>query len=150
MPQQVMDEGFNDIDLTLQPYIRQPYLSDVIQQVLGRFLGWNNAQKRWIRLRADSDGRLMVSTNPAQVSVATVTRITLAGSDELLMAANTSRKMWRIFNQGSSSVKICFDTSIGSANYFTVGAGGTYSDENYLGAVRIEGTTGDIVELIEL
>lgn len=150
MPQQAMDEGFNDSDITLQPYIRQPFISDTIQQALSRLMGWNTAQKRWRKLVADSDGRLMVTTSPSQSLTATVTRTTLAGTDELLMAANPSRKMWRMFNQGSNSVKVCFEDTIGAANYFTVGAGGTYSDENYLGAVRVQGTANDVIELIEI
>ena len=141
--------GFGDSDAQLEPPIQQPKVSEDIQQTLSRLLGWNSGTDRFLLVAVDVEGRLLVSQSTTKASTGVITRVTLTGSDQLVLNSNDFRRGFRLLNRGATTVKVAFETPIGTS-YFTLDANGTYYDDVYSGNVYLNGTAANVVEVIEL
>lgn len=149
MPQKSLKRGFNDSDLELNPYVQEPLVMDTIQQSLARILGWSDDEIRWLRLRCDTDGRLLVSAAQSKVSLATISQLTMTGGTDAALADNPTRKAFTIQNKGAAIMKLSYVTPVGASNFFTIASNGIFSNDVYTGAVYLTGTAADIAELIE-
>lgn len=144
------NDGFNTLDLGLQPYQKDIVIADKLDQALARLLGFDVNNKTWRTLKTDSDGRLYVTTAPTQTNVAPQSNPTVGLAQSAILAANPSRKLMIIQNLGAAPIYIGFGNNITTATGFQIAAGQTFIDDHFLGVVNaISGVAAQDVRIVE-
>ncbi len=143
-------DGFGEVAIDQQPRDLLPEIDEKVQPTLARLLGWESGVPQFRLIEVDSDGRILVSTDPTKVSDGTISHLSITATTQVVLGANSSRKYWFIRNDGVANVSFSFVTPVGSANFITLPAGGTFSDSNYTGAIYALGTVGDTLQIIEV
>lgn len=144
------NDGFNTLDIGVQPYLKDIAISDNLQQTLDRLMAFDLPNKTWRTLKSDSDGRLYVTTAPTQTSTAPQSNPTVGVAQSAILAANPSRKLMMIQNLGSNAIYIGFGNNITTVTGFQIPSGATFIDDHFLGVVNaISGTAGQDVRIVE-
>lgn len=143
-------DGFNTLDLGLQPYVKDIPISDNLQQTLDRLMAFDVNNKTWRTLKSDSDGRLYVTTAPTQTTIAPQSNPTVGVAQSAILGANPSRKLMIIQNLGGSPIYLGFGNNITAATGFQIAPGQTFIDDHFLGVVNaISGVAGQDVRIVE-
>lgn len=144
------NDGFNTLDLGLQPYLSDIPISDNLQQTLDRLMAFDVNNKTWRTLKSDSDGRLFVTTAPTQTSTAPQSNPTVGVAQSAILSANPSRKLMMIQNLGSAAIYVGFGNNITTATGFQIAPQQTFIDDHFLGIVNaISGSAGQDVRIVE-
>jgi len=135
MTNKIVQAYFDRMEVELMDRVGVQLLSDDIQQVLTRLMGWHDGSERFKLVRVDTDGRLYVSTSPTQASEATNSLASLTTTPSTVLAANPSRKQYFIYNEGADTVYLAFGSTLATTTAFIVPSGGVMADDIYTGII---------------
>jgi hypothetical protein len=128
-------KGFGITDLEVSPNDLFPSIDDTINQSIARLLGWDSISESYRSIVVDSDGRVLVSTSPTKASSSVNSVASVDDSGVTLLQANSSRKGYSIYNNGSEIVYIRFGNTPVVASGFPIPTGGFISDTVYTGEI---------------
>lgn len=98
--------------------------------------GYNVANKKWLPVLVNSDGRLLVSSEDSPVSSINQSKVATSTSNALVLASNSDRKQFVIQNVGTSDVYLSFSSDDATTDDFLLVAGATWIENQYFGAVN--------------
>ena len=109
MPQKIQDTRFSRREMMLDPFIDIETIEDVVRKTLSHLLGWNETDKKWLKLRCDTAGKLMVSgVSPAGSFV----HNKISASDtESSVTLTENYTQHVIYNDGPYDVHVNFDAT---------------------------------------
>lgn len=128
-----------------------PEISTDIQSTLDRLMGFDANNEQFNLLLCDSDGRLLVSTSATQGASAVNSAPVVGVATTILLAANLSRKIVYIFNNGTSPIFVTYGVPATLALGFPIAPGGAFIEDRYLGAINaISSIAGQDTRVVEI
>ena len=107
MAQKIQDSRFSRREIPLDPFISFETIEEVVKKTLAHLLGWNDAEKRWIKLRVDSSGRLLTAV-PGLATQHVISKIS-ASDTESVTTLTENYTSHIIYNDGPDAVYVNFD-----------------------------------------
>lgn len=142
--QRIIDEDFANIEIEVEPYNKDLYLTEKVQHSLSKLFALYEAGRQYKALRSNSAGELLVSSEGGQVSTGTVAQVAVGTTATLILASNVNRREVLIENMGINDCYIGFGSGVTTANGFLLPAGTSFSTDKYTGnfyAIRDSATT---------
>lgn len=143
-------ENFNNTEAQLAPNPLFPTVSEDVIQTLTRLLAQdiNNGIFRF--LRADQDGRLLVTSSAVQVSTSQQPVVSVSTVAINLLPQNTSRHVFIVQNLGTNPIELFFGITPVFGNGLQVPANGVFIDDHYLGKIdAIAGSGSNSTRVVE-
>jgi len=124
MAQKIQDSRFSRREIPLDPFISFETIEEIVKKTLAHLLGWNDAEKKWIKLRVDSSGRLLTAV-PGLATSHVISKISATDSENnTTLAENYTSHI--IYNDGPDPVYVEFDQTA-TTNSFKIPAGSSLS-----------------------
>lgn len=147
----VLTKNFESLELELSPFNQLPVVTADIQQTLSRTLGWDESSRLWRRLLLDSDGAIILSSQPSKATTGDNSAVSVLIASTTILNANGSRKGFVLRNNGATNVYVSYETPAVAAIAFPILPGETYSDDAYTGALYgISDAAPNDVRVVEL
>ena len=107
MVQKIQKTDFSRREIPLDPFLTFEEIDERVSKTLSHLQAWNEAGKRWVMLRADSSGRLII----APVGLATTHAINkISASDtETVTTLAENYTSHVIYNDGPDAVYVNFN-----------------------------------------
>lgn len=127
------DMGNNEYEV--HPYDSLPEVDTKLLSTLSKIMARNDAQNRFLFVRADNTGRLLVSTSAAEVTVAAHSAVNVTVAGQTLLNANTARVAFLVQNLGAADIYIRLDAIPSLALGIKLAPNDNFVDDTYVGAV---------------
>jgi len=128
--------NFSSTNIELDPYDRDPEISETIDQSLVYLMARHVASEMWKMLTCDTDGRLLVSLSATQVTAGVNSAPVIGTTTSVVLANNVNRRQYFMYNNGSVTVYLSFGVAAVLATGFPLPPGGVFSDDQYVGAIN--------------
>lgn len=133
--QRIINDTFVNIEIELEPFQKDLYLSEKVQHALSKLFAYYDAGQQFKAVRVNSAGELLVSSEGGQVSSGSVAQVAVNAAATLIIASNAVRREILLENMGSNDCYIGFDNTVTTANGFLLPAGATFSTDVYTGNI---------------
>lgn len=109
-------------------------------------LGYNESSKKWIPVLVDSDGQVQVNSVASTVESVTQSKVEPTSSNTLMLAANSSRKLFVVNNFGTETVYLNLSSNDADTDDFPLKPDTIYVETNWKGEVNsiTASGTGDL------
>lgn len=122
-------------DFEFSELMQNPEISKEVLQALVYLIGYDITNKTFRFANIDSDGRLYVSSGAVKTSDAALSQATADTTAVELIASTSTRKAIEIYNNGTETVYIGFDSGVTIVTGFPIPSGASWYNENYIGAI---------------
>ncbi len=120
-------------DIEYEDFHAQPQVSFDIQKTLARLLAWNEQTERFVRLRADAAGRLIVSPGGAEEASFNIDVYTVSNVAQQILSYRTNRQRVRLLNCGSVTIYVGSSASVTNATGWPIAPGEEFIEDLYTG-----------------
>lgn len=151
MPRYAVDYKPSRVEFQLLEFDLDIPISDDIQDTISRVMGYHEAAETFKYLRTDGQGRLLVSSAASAVSTATTTSTNVLAAGTTLLAENTARRQYIVYNAGAEAIELFFGNVGVFGNGLPLAAGAYFADDIYVGKLTAICAVGPVgVRLVEM
>jgi len=124
MVQKIQKSDYSRREIPLDPFLTFEEVDEKNIKTISHLLGWNDAEKKWVMIRADSSGRII--TAPTGLATTHAINVISASDTESITTLPENYTSHVIYNDGPDDVYVNFDDTA-TTNSFKIPSLGSLS-----------------------